>query len=90
MDNKTKITNSHNKYVASHNKYVASHNKYVASHKEYVASHNKYVASERDRASQNLCNCPNYGKCPLDNKCLTSKIVYSGILGLVKQSLRIG
>ena len=41
-----------------------------------INSHSKYVASKKDQANQNLCNCPNPDNCPLDNKCLTSKIVY--------------
>ena len=40
-------------------------------------SHNKCVASKKDQANQTLCNCRNPDNCPLDNKCLTSKIVYS-------------
>ena len=39
--------------------------------KKVINSHNKYVASKKDQVNQN----PN--TCPLDNKCLTSKIVYS-------------
>ena len=42
-----------------------------------INSHNKYVTSKKDQANQNLCNCRNSAKCPPDNKCLTSKIVYS-------------
>ena len=42
-----------------------------------INSHNKYVASKKDRANQNLCNCQNPDNCPFDNKCLTSRIVYS-------------
>ena len=32
---------------------------------------------QKVQANQNLCNCRNPDNCPLDNKCLTSKIVYS-------------
>ena len=44
-----------------------------------INSQNKYVASKWNQANQNLCNCRNRDNCPLDNKCLTSKIfiVYS-------------
>ena len=44
-----------------------------------INSQNKYVASKWNQANQNLCNCRNPDNCPLDNKCLTSKIfiVYS-------------
>ena len=44
---------------------------------ENINSHNKYVASKDDQVNQNLLNCLNPDKCLLDNKCLTSKIVYS-------------
>ena len=37
--------------------------------------HNKYVGCEKDQ--ENPCNCRNRDNCPLDNKCPTSKIVYS-------------
>ena len=42
-----------------------------------INSHNKYVASKKNQANQNLCNCRNPDNCLLDNKCLTSKTVYS-------------
>ena len=42
-----------------------------------INSHNKYVASKKVQANQNLCNRRSPDNCPLDNKCLTSKIVYS-------------
>ena len=42
-----------------------------------INSHSKYVASKKVQANQNLCNCRNSDNCPLDSKCLTSKIVYS-------------
>ena len=44
---------------------------------EIINSHNKYVASKKVQGHQNLCNCRNPDNCPLYNKCLTSKIVYS-------------
>ena len=56
---------------------------------------------QKSQESQNLCNCRNSGNCPLDNKCLTSKMVYSAkiitddqqpsnfYLGFAKQSLRL-
>ena len=37
----------------------------------------QYVASKKDKANQNLCNSWNPDNFLLDNKCLTSKIVYS-------------
>ena len=45
--------------------------------KKVINSHSKYVAPKKDQVNQNLCNCRNPDNCPLDNKCLTSKIVYS-------------
>ena len=66
-----------------------------------INSHNKYVASKKVQTNQNLCNCRNPDNCPLDNKCLISKIVYSAeiitnrsshqnfILEFAKQSLRL-
>ena len=39
--------------------------------------HNKYVASKKDQVNQKLCNSRNPDNCPLDNKCLTFKIVSS-------------
>ena len=45
--------------------------------KKIINSHNKYVTSKKDQVNQNLCNCRNPDNCPLDNKCLTFKIVYS-------------
>ena len=32
---------------------------------------------QKNQENQNLCNCRNSDNCPLDNKCLTSKIVHS-------------
>ena len=70
--------------------------------KKIINSHNKYVASKKDQVNQNLCNCRNPDNCPLDNKCLTSKIVYSAeiitddhqlskfYLGICETSLRLG
>ena len=40
-----------------------------------INSCNKYVASKEDEANQNLCKCRNPDNCPLENKCLTSRIV---------------
>ena len=45
--------------------------------KKIINSHKKYVTSKKDQVNQNLCNCRNPDNCPLDNKCLTSKILYS-------------
>ena len=42
-----------------------------------VNYHNKHVASKKDQANQILYNCQNHNNYSLDNKCLTSKIVYS-------------
>ena len=42
-----------------------------------INSHNKYVATKKVQANQNLCNRRSPDNCPLGNKCLTSKIVYS-------------
>ena len=42
-----------------------------------ISSHNKYVASKQRQANQNLYNGRNPDNYPLDNNCLTSKIVYS-------------
>ena len=59
-------------------------------HGEYekiINSHNKYVAPKKDQVNQNLCNCRNPHNCPLDNKCLTSEIVYSAIIITVDQQL---
>ena len=67
-----------------------------------IHSHNKYVASKKFQANQNLCNCQNPDNCPVDDKCLTSKIVYFAeiitdcqrhqnfILEFAKQSLKLG
>ena len=45
--------------------------------KKIINSHSKYVASKKDQVNQNLWNCRNPDNCPLDNKCLTSKINHS-------------
>ena len=45
--------------------------------KKIISSHNMYIASKKDQVNQNLCNCRSPDSCPLDNTCLTSKIVYS-------------
>ena len=42
-----------------------------------INSHNKSVASKQDKANQILCNCRNPDNEKHDNKCLTSKTVYS-------------
>ena len=49
----------------------------MANMKKIINSHNKYIASKKDQVNENLCNCRNPNTCRLDNKCLTSKIVYS-------------
>ena len=51
---------------------------------------NKNVSSERGQANQNFCNCQNPDNCRLDNKCLTSKIIYSaGIITDNQQSSKV-
>ena len=42
--------------------------------KKVINSHNKYVASKNDQVNQSR------NTCLLDNKCLTSKIVYSVLI----------
>ena len=47
-------------------------------HGQYENNHKiKYVTLTQDQVNQNFCNCRNPDNCPLDNKCLTCKIVYS-------------
>ena len=41
-----------------------------------ISSHNKKVTNSDNKINGKTCNCRNKSKCPLDNKCLTNKIVY--------------
>ena len=56
-------------------------------YEKIINSHNKYIASEKDQINQNLWNCQNPDNCPLDNKCQTSKIVYSAEIKTEDQQL---
>ena len=43
-----------------------------------ISAHNSKIANrEYNENNQILCNCRNRNDCPLDGKCLSSKIVYS-------------
>ena len=41
-----------------------------------ISSQNKKVINSGNEANGKTCNCRNKSNCPLDNKCLTNKIVY--------------
>ena len=41
-----------------------------------ISSHNKKVTNSDNETNTKTCNCMNKSNCPLDNKCLTNKIVY--------------
>ena len=41
-----------------------------------ISSHNKKVTISDNETNGKTCNCRNKSKFPLDNKCLTNKIVY--------------
>ena len=41
-----------------------------------ISSHNKKVTNSNYEANGKTCHCRNKSNCPLENKCLTSKIVY--------------
>ena len=41
-----------------------------------ISSHRKKVTNSDNETNCKTCNCKNKSKCPLDNKCLTNKIVY--------------
>ena len=41
-----------------------------------ISSHNKKVTISDNETNGKACNCRNKSKFPLDNKCLTNKIVY--------------
>ena len=40
-----------------------------------ISSHNKSMM-RKDATPERECNCPNKDDCPLDNKCLSSNIIY--------------
>ena len=44
--------------------------------KNIISSHNKKVINSDNEKNGETSNCRNKSKCPLDNKCLTNKIVY--------------
>ena len=44
---------------------------------EVINYHNKHVASKKDQGNRNLCSRQNHDNYPLENKCVTFKIVYS-------------
>ena len=39
-----------------------------------LTSHNKKILAENEK--QYECNCRNKDECPLDNKCLTPRVIY--------------
>ena len=41
-----------------------------------ISSHNKKIINSGYEKNCKLCNCRNKSNFPLDNKCLTNKIVY--------------
>ena len=44
--------------------------------KKILNSHNKSILNEKNDENERKCNCRDKSKCPLNNKCLTSNIVY--------------
>ena len=44
--------------------------------KNIISSHNKNIRNSYKEINGKTCNCRNKSNCPLDNKCLTNKIVY--------------
>ena len=42
--------------------------------KSIISSHNKQILTPKDK--QVGCNCRVKNSCPLDNKCLTSQLIY--------------
>ena len=40
-----------------------------------ISSHNKVITNKL-QTQEKMCNCRNKSQCPLDNLCLTSKIIY--------------
>ena len=42
-----------------------------------ISSHNKKVTNSNYEANGKTCHCRNKSNCPLENKCLTNKIVYN-------------
>jgi len=45
-----------------------------------INSHNKTILNEHIYENERQCNCINKEKCPLDNKCLSSNIVYKATI----------
>ena len=41
-----------------------------------ISGHKKKVTNSENETNGKTCNCRNTSNCPLDNKCLTNKIVY--------------
>ena len=41
-----------------------------------ISSYNKKITNTYNEANGKTCNCRNKSSSPLDNKCLTNKIVY--------------
>ena len=50
--------------------------------KRILQSHNAKVLNEKETTSEKTCSCPNNRKdtCPLENKCLSSAIVYQATM----------
>ena len=44
--------------------------------KKILNSHNKSILNATNEENDRKCNCRDKNKCPLDNKCLSSNIVY--------------
>ena len=44
--------------------------------KNIISSHKKNIRNSYKEINGKTCNCRNKSNCPLDNKCLTNKIVY--------------
>ena len=44
--------------------------------KNIISSHNKKITNSYNEINGKTCNCRNKNICPLDNRCLTDKIVY--------------
>ena len=79
MDNMKSIINKHNKKVtnADNDTYVHT---CMDNMKSIINKHNKKVTNadnDINTDNQVQCNCRNKDQCPLDNKCLTSSIIYN-------------
>ena len=44
--------------------------------KNLISSHNKKITNSYNETNGKTCSCKNKSNCPLDNKCLTDKVVY--------------